>query len=348
VLGRELDVFGDGVAGGRATYYFDTLSISPLPNVGIAGTVFGVQVGLNNAASKVPLAGVTITVNGAEETLRTTTGPDGTFRLSPAPAGRFFVLIDGRTAAGSGANGYYAFVGKAWEGVPGRLDTPATPATTTTGAGEIYLPFIPTGTLQAVSATRDTPVTFAPAVLQQNPQLSGVEVTVPANSLFADDGTRGGKVGIAPVPPERLPEPLPPGLEFPLVITVQTDGATNFDRPVPVRFPNLPDPKTGEKLPPGAKSALWSFNHDTGRWEVAGPMTVSDDGKFVVTDPGVGVRQPGWHGVNGGCEVEPPRPLDKSLFEWIYGALVYTSNLVVPAPKPKPITTPTGAIGIRG
>ena len=65
---------------------------------------------------------------------------------------------------------------------------------------------------------------------------------------------------------------------MPLVITIQTDGALNFDRPVPVRFPNLPNPKTGKKLPPGAKSALWSFNHDTGQWDVIGPMTVTTDG----------------------------------------------------------------------
>src|SRR5688572_14740560 len=61
--------------------------------------------------------------------------------------------------------------------------------------------------------------------------------------------------------------------------------------------PNLPDPVTGKALQPGAKSLLWSFNHDTGRWEVQGTMTVSADGRFVDSDPGVGVRQPGWHGV---------------------------------------------------
>jgi hypothetical protein len=85
-----------------------------------------------------------------------------------------------------------------------------------------------------------------------------------------------------------------------LVITIQTDGPSNFDRPVPVRFPNLPDPRTGQKLPPGAKSALWSFNHDTGNWEIQGQMTVSADGLFVETNPGVGVRQPGWHGAQAG------------------------------------------------
>src|SRR5258708_38919634 len=107
-------------------------------------------------------------------------------------------------------------------------------------------------------------------------------------------------VGIAPVPSDRLPEPLPPGLNHAIDISIQTDGGDNFDRPVPVRFPNLPDPKTGVKLPPGAKSALWSFDHDTGRWAIEGPMTVSADGLFVVSDPGVGIVKPGWHGTQPG------------------------------------------------
>ena len=57
------------------------------------------------------------------------------------------------------------------------------------------------------SATQDTVITFAPSVLAANPQLEGVQITVPANSLFSDNGTRGGRVGIAPVA-GSVPEPL--------------------------------------------------------------------------------------------------------------------------------------------
>ncbi len=74
-------------------------------------------------------------------------------------------------------------------------------------------------------------------MLAANPALAGVEIMVPANALFADSGARGGRVGIAPVPADRLPEPLPAGLVFPLVITIQTDCPSNFDRPVPVSSP---------------------------------------------------------------------------------------------------------------
>ena len=115
--------------------------------------------------------------------------------------------------------------------------------------------------------------------------------------MVSDDGTTGGSIGIAPVSPDRLPEPLPAGLNLPVVITIQTDGATNFDVPIPATFPNV------DQLPPGSKSALWSFDHDKGKWEIAGPMTVSDDGKFIATDTGVGIRQPGWHGSAPGAQI---------------------------------------------
>ncbi|MCA9443740.1 MAG: hypothetical protein KC964_23280, partial [Candidatus Omnitrophica bacterium] len=147
-----------------------------------------------------------------------------------------------------------------------------------------------------------TVIGFSQEVLAQFPEFADVRITVPADSLYSDDGTRGGMVGIAPVPPDRIPGKLPEDLKFPLVITVQTNGPTNFDIPVPVCFPNMPDPETHQPLPPGAKSALWSFNHDTGDFEIQGSMTVSDDGTLICTDPGVGVTAPGWHGTQPGSE----------------------------------------------
>jgi hypothetical protein len=292
--GREVDADGDGQPGGRTVWFFQTHANRGLDNTAVVGQVFASELGTDAQGQPLnrPLQGVIITVDGAEETLRTTTDAEGRFTLGPAPSGRFFVHVDGRPAVGSGwpDGDYYPFIGKAWEAVPGRTNNLAG------GSGLIYLPLIRQGTLQPVSDTSSTRVTFAPETLAGNPQLDGVEIVVPPNALFSDNGTRGGRVGIAPVPPDRLPEPLPPGLDLPLVITVQTDGPSNFEVPVPVRFPNLPDPTTGEVLPPGAKTALISFNHDTGTWELSGPMTISADGKFAVSDAGTGIRQPGWHG----------------------------------------------------
>ena len=293
LLGRPVDGDGDGQPGGILTFTYDTAPITAVPATGIIGHVYASERAAGGG--DVPLAGALVRVVGSE-TLFTFTAADGSFALTPCPAGRFFVEVDGRTCPVSHFpdGGYYPYIVKAWEALPGRADNLAA------GTGKIYLPLVAAATLQPVSATQMTTVSFPPAVIAANPALAGVEIYIPANSLFADDGTRGGKVGLAPVASDRLPEPLPPGLNHALDISIQTDGPTNFDRPVPVRFPNLPDPVTGIKLKSGEKSALWSFNHDKGAWEIAGPMTVTDDGNFVVTDVGVGVRQPGWHGAMPG------------------------------------------------
>lgn len=312
-LGRPLDLDGDGQPGGTAAIEFTTAGFLPVEGVAVVGTVYASEPMPDPARpgsfTNRPLAGVTITVDGAEESLRTVTDASGRFTLTPCPVGRFFVHVDGRTVLDDAAGvhwpdqAYYPFVGKAWETRPGVLTNLAG------GTGEIFLPLVPATTLRPVSAVAETRIGFPDAVVQANPQLAGVEIAVPPDALFADNGARGGNVGMAPVPPDRLPEPLPPGLSFPLVITVQTDGPQNFDQPVPVKFPNLPDPTTGRTLAPGEKSALWSFDHDKGIWEIVGAMTVSDDGRFVVSDPGVGIRQPGWHGASPGTGGGGPRPV---------------------------------------
>lgn len=302
--GRVLDADGDGEPGGIGRLEFTTAGTSPLPGTAVVGWVFASERAPDG--SDLPLEGVTITVDGAEETLRTVTDARGYFELAPSPAGRFFVHVDGRTAVGSqwpGGN-YYPFVGKAWEAVAGVTNNRAG------GTGEIYLPLVPSDALQVVSATAETRIGLPASVLATNPALASVAIRVPPDALFGDSGVRGGRVGLASVAPDRLPEPLPPGLAFPLVISIQTDGPMNFDRPVPVRFPNLPDPITGKLLPAGARTALWSFNHDTGRWEAQGGMTVTPDGAMVETDPGVGVRQPGWHGTFPGSPGDGPNDDD--------------------------------------
>lgn len=299
-FGQDVDANNDGQPGGMGVIDFETLSLTTLSDTAVIGRVFASELvagsGTGLGSLNRPLGGVIVTLDGREESVRAVTDEMGNFTLQPVPGGTFFVHVDGRPAVGSDwpAGSYYPFVGKSWKATAGRSDNLAG------GTGEIYLPLIKAGSLKPVSAVTATEVTFPAEVVAANPALAGVQITVPPNSLFSDDGNRGGQVGIAPVPPDRLPGPLPEGVEFPLVITVQTDGAANFDVPVPVSFPNLADPETGEVLPPGAKSALWSFDHDTGEWGIVGSMTVSADGRLVVTDPGQGILKPGWHGVRPG------------------------------------------------
>lgn len=302
--GRAVDADGDGQPGGLHVLNFDTFSTTSVAGTAISGVVFASEpvAPRPDGTTNLPLPGVTVTVDGAEESLRAVTDAAGRFTLTNCPSGRFFVHVDGRTSPLSVWPGgaYYPNIGKAWDAVGGRSDNVAP-------GGVIYLPLIPAGTLKPVSATQDTEIRLAPDVVASNPLLADVRITVPANSLFDNDGKRGGQVGIAIVDPDRLPEPLPAGLDHLLDITVQSDGGQNFDRPVPACFPNVPN-RDGVTLPPGEKAVLMSFNHDTGHWETVGSMTVSADGRLVCTDPGVGIRQPGWHGTQAPPPVPSPPP----------------------------------------
>jgi RHS repeat-associated protein len=331
---QAVDADGDGVPGGVATIDFSTLNVGGVPGTSICGRVFaselveggdcgavapeqGEEIPLGGPCSiNRPLQGVRITVDGAPEIPPAFTDAMGDFRLEPAPAGRFFVFIDGATAPlamlPDGTmeptqypdGPYYPRVGKAWETVPGIENK----------VGNIFLPLIPRGALSRVSETEETVIRFSDEFVAANPQFRGVELMVPPDSVYCSDGRRAGdvdlRIGIAPVAPDRLPGPLPPGLPIRAVITIQVYGAEgcdeiNFDRPVPICLPNL------NGLRPGEKSGLWSFNHDTGRFEVVGPMTAEDvDGDGIAdrvcSDPGFGILAPGWHGDNPNCATADP------------------------------------------
>src|SRR6185295_11500473 len=96
VKGRPFDGNGDGIAGGTFQIDFATAGNTPLPGTAITGRVLAAEVSPDGTDK--PIEGVTITVDGAEETLRAVTDAQGYFLLSPSPAGRFFVHIDGHTA----------------------------------------------------------------------------------------------------------------------------------------------------------------------------------------------------------------------------------------------------------
>jgi len=79
----------------------------------------------------------------------------------------------------------------------------------------------------------------------------GVTIRIAPDSVRDDIGKTFDQTAMIPVPPDRIPEPLPDGLGMPVVVSVQTFGGTRLDTPAPVQFPNLPDPVTGELLQPG-------------------------------------------------------------------------------------------------
>ncbi len=281
--GQLVDANGDGLPGGRWALAFRTLTLETVIGTRVCGRVLA---SAQAEGQEVPLVGVTVSVDEAEAEYTAVTDEMGNYCLDPAPSERFFVHIDGTTATNSVPKGtYYPTVGKAFEPIEGL----------TVHVGESYLPLIGAGTLQAVSEAQDTVIALPAEVLADHPELVGSELVVPAGSLYFDDGLPGQEAGIAPVPSDRLPGQLPADYDFPVVLTVQTDGASNLDVPAPVCFPNLPGRRTGKVLAAGTSQGLLSFDHDAGRWRSVGSMTVTGDASLICSDVGSGIRAPGWH-----------------------------------------------------
>ena len=120
---------------------------------------------------------------------------------------------------------------------------------------------------------------------EQIAMLEATSITVPPGSLQSDDGTTGE--GRSPLPVSAYLNSTE-SLAMPLVITVQTDGQ------LILMYRSLQDSlmwiiSLPVLNPPfGVSTTTQSLKYR--------PMTVSEDGKYLESDPGVGIRQPGWHG----------------------------------------------------
>lgn len=295
--GIQLDGDDDGNAGGVSRTSFRTLPLNRITGTNVFGFV-------KDSLTGDPLEGVTIFVNAFPEASGTTDA-EGRFELIDMPSPEFFVHIVGETAINVPEGFRYPNLGKPVDSVPGQ-------SVQLNKGGEtfdIYLPLMQLEDVQELSDSEVTEVGLGPGGKETLENLfpevdstvwDRVCVDIAPNSARDDIGNTLTQAAIIPVPPDRIPEPLPEELPMPVVISVQVFNATRFDVPAPVTFPNLPDPTTGDTLTPGAKSGLWSYDHDAGRWILQGPMTVSEDGLFLVSDPGVGIRAPGWHGPNNG------------------------------------------------
>ncbi len=295
--GDSLDANGDGSSGGIHTSEFSTLPLTRIPGTDVWGYVYD-SYNKNPDGSNIPIVGATIRVDSLSDA-NAVTDTNGYFILRDMPAPDFFVHIDGTTASNAPAGMMYPSVGKPFHSVPGQstqLIMDGTPF-------DIYLPPMAMGDIQPLSQTEPTQVGFGAA---GNAQLAAMfpdidssvwdrmQVGFAPNAAVDKFGNAATEAVVIPVPPDRIPAPLPPNVNPQLVISIQAIGATSFDIPAPVTFPNL------EGLAPGEKSLIFSFDHDAGRWDVIGAGTVSEDGLTIVSDPGVGIVAPGWHFVQVG------------------------------------------------
>ena len=323
IIGRDgvaIDGDLDGVAGGIATADFTTLPITRIQGTDVWGYVYD-SYNKNPDGSNIPIKGVTIRLDALPDVFAIT-DENGYFILEDVPAPDFYVYIDGSTATGAPEATQYASLGKPFHSVPGQ----STQLFMDGQPFDVYLPPMAASDIKPLSTTEETQVGFGEVSQEFLEQLfpdidpdvwQQVQVTFTPGSAQDREGNTATQAMIVPVAPDRLPAPLPPGVDPKLVISIQAGGAngfnqeaqggsTTFDVPAPLQFPNL------EGLKPGEKALFWSFDHVAGKWIVIGTGTVSEDGKVIKSDPGTGVLAPGWHFVDPGTPTKgpnkPPKP----------------------------------------
>ncbi len=306
IMGRDgltLDADNDNFQGGRRIIEYRTLPLTRIKNTNVFGFV-------RDSMSGEPIAGATIRVDAFPEA-NAVTDETGRFVLQDMPAPDFFVHIDGSTSTNTPEGFRYPVVGKPFHSLPGaeiQLSMDGEPF-------DIFLPPISLDEAQTLSTTDASAIVFGEQTVSQLPQIfpdvdptlwEVMELSIPANSAIDENGVPATEAQIVPVPPDRIPAPLPTGMDPTFVVSIQVPGATTFDEPAPITFPNT----TG--LAPGEQSLIWSFNHDSGNWEVIGTGTVTQDGRAIQSDPGVGILAPGWHiecqGTQGSGGPPPPFP----------------------------------------
>ena len=297
IIGRDgfaLDANGDDEPGGLQNADFRTLPLTTIPGTNVFGFV-------RDSVTEEPIIGATIRVDSLPDK-NVVTDENGRFELVDMPAPDFFVHIDGTTATNLEDGYVYPNVGKPFHSEPGQT----TQINMDGEAFDIFLPPLKETDIQALSATETTTVGFGDDGLSRlegilpniDPSFFGeFGLMINPGAAIDDAGTPATTAAIIPVEPDRIPAPLPSFLDPELVVSIQAPGATSFDVPPVITFPNL------DGLAPGEKSAIFSFDHDAGRWKVVGTGTVSEDRRRIVSDGGV-IQAPGWHLTQSGSQTK--------------------------------------------
>jgi len=306
IMGRDglpLDADGDGRPGGTGMADYTTHTLTRLPDTDVWGFLFDSN-NKNPDGSDLPIVGARLEVEGLPGVFAVTDAT-GKFVLEDMPAGEFFVKLNGNPAAAP-AGFIYGAVKKPFHSVPGQsiqLNMMGVPF-------NIYLPLMSLSEMQPLVPGQDAVVGFSPTAMADLADLypdvpaevwQRLQVTVPADSVFFDDGQAATLVTAFALPPDRIPVPLPPGVNPAIVFSVDAGGAQNFDRSASIVYPNI------DGLAPGETRYIWAFDHDAGEWITTGTMTVSSDGLTLVSDADSGVRTLGWRFLapNPGTTVQP-------------------------------------------
>ena len=216
--------------------------------------------------SIVPIAGVTISVEGS--TVTTTTDANGYFTISGIPHGAKIVSLDASGLTAPNGHKYADFSGrlKIMQNVLNRPHR------------DYMLPRMNPAHMSMVNPASDTMVTNSDI---------GVTMMVPAKAARNPDGTMyDGPLSISMVPSDATPRELPEIFTPSFIITLQPVGV-NFETPVEITFPNT------DNLTSGAVVDLFSLS-ERGGFEKVGLGRVSEDGQTISVIEG-GIRSTTWH-----------------------------------------------------
>jgi len=147
--------------------------------------------------------------------------------------------------------------------------------------------------IQAIDATKFTAIVPGAAATVTNADLPGYALNIPAGAvLMGWNGQPIDKVSVRTVPVDRLPiKPVPEGVTARTVYLYYffREGGANPSVPIPVTMAN------DMGALPGEKADLWYYDEsvtpdpNSNQWRIMGQGTVSEDGKSIVSDPGVGI-----------------------------------------------------------
>lgn len=244
-----------------------TLSVQPVGQTVLAGQV--------RDEDDKPLAGVTLKLGGSTITTLGVTDVAGNFLVPVPVAGAQVFLIDGTTANLGSVS--YATIPVTVVIQPGIVNT---------------LGFTPR--LHAQPTTQPLPVAPATATPITFANLPDLQLTIPAGvRILGWDGQANTQIGVRLVPLDRLALPAPPAgvaTNTVYMFSFGKVGGGTPTQPIPVTFPNTVGAYPGQQV------ELWHYNEapDGSRpntWQSYGLGTVSNDGRLIVSNPGVGIPQ---------------------------------------------------------
>jgi RHS repeat-associated protein len=231
-----------------------------------------------------PLANVTISIDGH----RTSTDHTGRFLLQDISSGHQVMVIDGRSASRPGATfGIFR----------GGVDL--TPNQTNVLPYTIWMP-----KLDMAHAT-SIPSPNKQEVVITNPLIPGLELHLPAGTVIRDlDGKAVTEITITPVPTDRPPFPLPPGINVPVFASIQPGGARVIPPRARLIYPNYINER------PGARINFWNYDPEGKGWYIYGQGTVSANGKQIIPDTGVVIYE--FTGIMFGSSGDPASKAPKA------------------------------------